>query len=135
MANKQLWHYVTENAGYKVVAFFVTLILWITILGRRDFTLVRDFNVNIAIPEAYRLVAQSDKAVQVRVSGSRMALKKFSSQDGNIEIEVVKAEEGIRYVTIPIESIDLPFGVRVQSITPARVQIQLVRNTEDQRAN
>ncbi|MBK7892579.1 MAG: hypothetical protein IPJ84_17540 [Bdellovibrionales bacterium] len=34
-----------ENGIYKIVSLVVTLILWVTILGRRDFVLTKDMDV------------------------------------------------------------------------------------------
>jgi hypothetical protein len=39
MLKKRWTSYVTENFSYKMVALFISLILWLTILGRRDFVL------------------------------------------------------------------------------------------------
>jgi hypothetical protein len=125
MAKRRISHLITENASYKLVALMVTVILWVTILGRRDFTMVRDVEVSVAVPAGYQVLEQGERVVQVRVGGSRMALKKFLSQNSRIEVEAMRVQEGVRYVAIPVESLDLPFGVRLLSITPARVQIQV----------
>ena len=46
MKSKRTWmRYITENGSYKLVALFVTLILWITIMGRRNF----DYEVDLVL--------------------------------------------------------------------------------------
>jgi len=121
------WKKLTENAGFKLVALGVTLTLWMTILGRRAVVHVRDSEVQIVVPAAYRVVRQSDRTVQVRVSGSRISLRKFLGLPSILEVEADKVQVGKRYVTIPAESIELPFGVRLVSIQPSRIQIEVTR--------
>ena len=134
MARTRLYQYFTENLSYKLVALCVTLILWMTILGRRDFVHVRDFQIQLVVPPTYQVLFQSEKTVQVRVSGSRMALRKFLDLNPLLEVEVAKVQEGRRSVSIPAESLELPFGVRLISIQPSRVQVELGR-TEVHSAN
>ena len=128
MEQKTKWlSLIFDNGSYKLVALFVTVILWVTILGRRDFTLTKDFDVSIAVPAPYAVLEQSEKIVQVKVSGSRIALKKFASQPNTLDIELLQAQDGYRNVPIPIESLDLPLGVKLLAITPAKVQIHVGR--------
>jgi hypothetical protein len=90
--------FVFENGSYKLVSLFVTLILWVTILGRRDFMLTKDMDVEFLLPpNAVMQSARGERKISVKVSGPRTALK-------NIEV---------------------PFGVKVVSIDPDAIEVVL----------
>ena len=112
-------HTILDNGSYKLVALFVTLILWVTILGRRDFIFSKDVELDYQIPRHLRLkTGDIPQKVTVRVSGTRMALKKFSKASEVVPVDLSRAEPGpYRFVITP-RVLDLPVGVKVISITP-----------------
>ena len=121
----KIW--IFENGSYKLVALFVTLILWVTILGRRDFVEARDMELDFLLPQG---VAVSEtglvRKVSVKVSGSRMALKRFKQAPGGIAIDLSKSQVGPIRVVITSRSVDTPPGVRVVSIAPDVINLSLV---------
>jgi hypothetical protein len=123
-------NWIFENGSYKLVALFVTLILWVTILGRRDFVEARDMELDFLLPHG---VAVSEaglvKKVSVKVSGSRMALKRFKQTPGSIAIDLTKSSVGPVRVVITSRSVDTPPGVRVNSISPDVINLSLVPAT------
>lgn len=119
---------VTENLSYKVVSLLIALILWVTILGRRDFSLTKTIDVEL-IPSAGQVVLMpSTDVVRVKVSGPRTALKKFveSGMSQLITIDVSKFPDGEMEVEIPARQIDVPFGVKVISIKPSTVKAKIL---------
>ncbi len=121
----------TENLSYKLVSLIIALILWLTILGRRDFTLSKMIDVEVVVSSQQVLLSQSAEAVKVRLSGPRTALKKFmdSGMSQMIAIDVSKRGEGEFDLEIPTNKIDVPFGVRVDSVKPRSLQIKLAKKT------
>lgn len=120
---------VTDNISYKVVSLFIALILWLTILGRRDFSLTKTVDVEL-IPAAGQIVMnQSADSVKVKVTGPRTALKKFmeSGMSQLISIDISKKGEGEVEIEIPTKQIDVPFGVKVISVKPSVVRAQVKR--------
>ncbi len=122
--------YVFENGSYKLVSLFVTLILWVTILGRRDFMLTKDMDIEFLVPKAAVLeLNQGERKVSVKVSGPRTALKKFAQSPGSITFDLTKAEvfeknTKIRTV-IQTKNIEVPFGVKVVTIDPPALDVLL----------
>ncbi len=122
--------YVFENGSYKLVSLFVTLILWVTILGRRDFMLTKDMDIEFLLPKAAVLeLSQGERKVSVKVSGPRTALKKFAQSPGSITFDLTKAEvfeknTKIRTV-IQTKNIEVPFGVKVVTIDPPALDVVL----------
>jgi hypothetical protein len=120
--------YVLENGSYKLVALFVTLILWVTILGRRDFVLSKEMDIEFLLPRTIA-IAESNHArhVTVKVSGPRMALKKFQANPGTITIDLGRqVEPGPIKATITPRNVEVPFGVKVLSIAPESITVHLI---------
>lgn len=119
----------TENLSYKMVALFIALILWLTILGRRDFTLTKNIDVEL-IPASGQVVnMQSADSVKVKVMGPRTALKKFmeSGMSQMVSIDISKKGAGDIDVEIPVRLIDVPFGVKVISVKPTVIRAQVTQ--------
>lgn len=117
----------TENLSYKVVSLFIALILWVTILGRRDFTLTKNLEIEFFVSQNQTLISQNSDHIKVKVTGSRTALRKFidSGVSQLVSIDLSNRGEGTYNVEIPINRIDVPFGVKVLSIKPSQIQVQV----------
>jgi hypothetical protein len=124
--------YIFENGSYKFVALFVTLILWVTILGRRDFVLSKDMDVEFLLPRSIA-IAQHDveRRVTVKVSGPRVALKKFAQNPGTITIDLIKSQLGPIRAVISPRNVEVPFGVKVISVNPDIINLTLITAGED----
>jgi hypothetical protein len=122
-----------ENGSYKLVALFVTLILWVTILGRRDFQLSKEMDLEFLLPQNLTVANQSvDRKVTVKVSGPRMALKKFSTNPGSITVDLVRSQPGPVRALITPRNVEVPFGVKVISINPDVVSLTLTSASIDE---
>ncbi|MGZ3771509.1 MAG: CdaR family protein [Bdellovibrio sp.] len=126
---KRRWsNALTENLSYKIVALFISLILWLTILGRRDFILSKDINVDLVTAPGTQIVAQSTDHIKVKVSGPRTSLKKFldSSNSQSITLDISKKGAGVLFVDVPLDKIETPMGVRILGIRPTQIQVEVV---------
>ena len=118
----------TENISYKIVSLFIALILWLTILGRRDFSLTKSLEVELLAGPHQAVTMQSADSIKVKVSGPRTALKKFmeSGLSQLISIDVSQLGEGDVDIEVPLKHIDVPFGVKVISVKPSVVRAHIV---------
>jgi YbbR domain-containing protein len=123
---------ITENFSYKIVALFISLILWLTILGRRDFVLSKNIDIELVTAPNKQVVAQTSDHIKVKVSGPRSALKKFidSSFSQNITIDISQRGEGVIYVDIPLNKIEVPLGVKILGVRPNQIQAEVVSKKE-----
>lgn len=133
-------HIITENFSYKVVALFISLILWLTILGRRDFVLSKNIDIDLVTAPGTQIVAQTADHIKVKVSGPRASLKKFleSAVSQGITLDISQKGEGVVNVDIPLVKIDVPLGVRILGVRPNQIQAEVVKvkgseNGEQQR--
>lgn len=124
---RRLSHAITENFSYKIVALFISLILWLTILGRRDFVMTRDIEVDLITELGQVVVAQTIDQIKVKVSGPRTALKKFmdSAYSQSMSIDVSKKPDGIIDIDVPLNKIEAPMGVKILSVRPLVIRAEL----------
>ncbi len=131
--------WIFDNGSYKLVALFVTLILWVTILGRRDFVLSKEMDIEFLLPRAMTVAPgpgkkEVERRVTVKVSGPRMALKRFAQYPGTITVDLGKSQLGPVQALITPRSVEVPFGVKVLSVSPNVVSVTLVPATSDENA-
>lgn len=121
-----------ENFSYKMVSLFIALILWLTILGRRDFTLTKSIEVEMIPGNSQAVISQSVDAIKVKVSGPRTALKKFmDSGIGQLmSVDISKLGDGDLDVQVPVRQIDVPFGVKIISVKPSVIRVRVVEKKE-----
>lgn len=119
----------TENLSYKVVSLFIALILWITILGRRDFVVAKKLELEIIPPAGHVVSAQSIDTVKVKVSGPRTALRRFIENGAAqvVTLDLSNMAQGRYEVDIPKARVDVPFGVKLMSLAPEKVEVQIDR--------
>ena len=123
----KLQNIIFDNFSYKIVALFIALVLWVTILGRRDFIISRNLDIEFHVKPGVTVASQSVEQVKVILSGPRASLRRFvdSGSSQIILLDVSDLHEGSHEVEIPLRKIDVPFGVKIQSIKPTTVKVQL----------
>ena len=118
---------LTENMTYKIVSLFIALILWMTILSRRDYVLSRNIEVNFITSSSQSILAQTADRVRMRISGPRAQLKKLmeSNQFQVVNIDVSQRGFGVIDVDISSNRFDLPSGVKILGIRPNVIRVEV----------
>jgi YbbR domain-containing protein len=116
----------TENLSYKLVSLFIALILWVSILNRRDFVLNQNIDVNLKVSTGQVVIAQTADTVKVRVSGPRSALKKFMQSMPSVDIDISDRGVGLIDVDVPIQKIEVPFGLKILGIRPNVIRAEVI---------
>lgn len=123
---------VISNLSYKIVSLLIALILWVTILGRRDFSMTKVMDLEV-IPGVQQVATHiSADSIRVKVSGPRTALKKFmdAGMGQIVSIDLSHIPEGDFEVEVPIRQIDVPFGVKVISVRPQKIKGRILKRNE-----
>ena len=125
---------VTENLGYKAVSLLIAVVLWVTILGRRDFVYTKTLDLQLQTGPDKTIVAQTADKVRVRVSGPRASLKKFmeNSSSQTLTIDLSDREEGFQDIDIPMQKIEVPIGVKILSVRPNMIRAEVADVKKDQ---
>lgn len=124
---------VTENLSYKFVALGVALVLWLSMLGRKDSTLVKEFELQVLLPPKLELQTQIPQIVKVEVGGPRVALKKINQMSPVFTVDLTAARPGRQVVELSKDGLNVPIGARVLSIEPREFTVVL-KESESEKA-
>lgn len=125
------WHSaLSENFSYKLVALFIALILWLTVLGRRDFVLTKDMDLDFKVPAQDVIVAQTADHIRIKVSGPRAALKKFVETQGHLVLDISDRGEGLIDVDVTSQEISVPPGVKVMGVRPNLIRVEVSKKKD-----
>lgn len=122
--------FFVDNLSYKVVSLFVALILWISILGRRDFVTTKEMDVQLVLSPGYMVAGQSHDKLRVKISGAQPVLKKYKDSFKKVVFDLSDSGEGLVEIDVPNNRIDVPDGIKVLNVKPnvIRVEIAKIKN-------
>lgn len=115
----------TENLSYKIVAFFVTLVLWLTMLSRKDAVVTRQMALQILLPPHIVMESKVPKNVVVKLSGPRIALQKYSDSEEDLVVDLTRMPPGHSRVRMGQSNLSLPIGIRLLAIDPEEIFVDL----------
>ncbi len=118
---------LSENTSYKIVALLITLILWVIILGSKEASIVKMITTDYLLPHDMMIVNNAPHQVAFRVSGPRLSLKRFAEVSEPLTIDLSSAPEGVSTIRIHPDSINVPPGLRVTSVSPTTLAPKLER--------
>ncbi|MGE0526744.1 MAG: hypothetical protein AB7G93_03295 [Bdellovibrionales bacterium] len=116
-----------ENLTYKFVALGVAVVLWLSMLGRRDSTVVKDFELQVLLSPQLEMVTPIPELVRVEVAGPRVALKKINQMSPVFTVDLTGAQPGRQVIHLSPEGLNLPIGARVLDIQPQEFMAVLRR--------
>jgi len=116
---------IFENGSYKLVALFIALILWLTILGRRDFVVNKDIDVDFIAAENYVVSGQSSDKVRIKISGPQPLLKKYKEANQTIQVSLADKGAGLFEIDMTPSKIDAPQGIKILSIKPSQIRVEI----------
>ncbi len=127
MIKEQFRHFFQENWVAKTMALIIALFLWTTVMGRRDFVLTKVINLEIMTSDDQAVLAQTADRIRVRVSGPRSALKHFidDPKTQKLILDLTGGRTGVTEVDIPTQLIQAPVGVKVLSVRPNMIRVEV----------
>jgi len=114
-----------DNLSYKFVALGVALILWMSMLGRKDSTVVKEFELQVLLGPAVEMQSRVPEFVRVEITGPRVALKKLNQMSPLFTVDLSGARPGRQVVQLTSEGLNLPIGARVLTIEPDQFAVVL----------
>ena len=121
---------IFNNALYKIVALFLAVLLW---MGAQGF---RSIEQSLDIPIAHEntpadvvVIAQSAREVNLRLNGSRAALRRAAKQLVRYPIDLSGVRPGEARFAIEVERLQIPRGATVSARSPSTVTLTLDSRT------
>jgi YbbR domain-containing protein len=117
--------HMKDNLSYKFVALGVALILWMSMLGRKDSSVVKEFELQVLLGPNVEMQSSVPEVVRVEVTGPRVALKKLNQMSPLFTVDLSNAHPGRQIVQLNGDGLNLPIGARVLGIEPNQFAVVL----------
>jgi YbbR domain-containing protein len=117
-----------KDLRYKLLALAIAALLWVVASGTSS--VERGFDVPITfqgVPDDVVIVDKSTDQVNLRVMGSRAALRNVSPGAMEYRLEVSGAKQGVAHYEIDVSQLDLPRGARIVSRSPSSLEVKFER--------
>ena len=111
-----------KNLRYAVLAIVISLILWSIAHGSSS--VERGYDIPVVfhdLPDTLVITDQSDREINIRVLGSRVALRNLSPSKMEYVVDVSGAKVGRTVHEVDVSRLDPPRGVRIVSRSPAQI--------------
>ncbi|MBW1685824.1 MAG: YbbR-like domain-containing protein [Deltaproteobacteria bacterium] len=111
-----------KNLRYAVLAIVISLILWSIAHGSSS--VERGYDIPVVfhdLPDTLVITDQSDREINIRVLGSRVALRNLSPSKMEYVVDVSGAKIGRTVHEVDVSRLDPPRGVRIVSRSPAQI--------------
>jgi len=116
---------LTHNLGYKVLALAIALFLWGVAHGSSSIERGVDVPVVLrGVPAELVITGQSADVVNVRVVGSRAALRNLAPEELEYVLDVSSAKPGVADFEVDASTLDFPRGASVVARSPARIEVK-----------
>jgi len=120
---------VMKSLAMKVLALLVAIAIWMGVsASRREQTRERAFDIPLAlvgIPRDIIVTNSVQESINARLRGRLSALRSLSSQNLEVTIDLSDARPGIMKVAIRPQAFNIPAGVEVMSVNPAKLTFRL----------
>jgi YbbR domain-containing protein len=117
-----------RNLRYALLAIFISTVLWT--ISRGGSSVERGYDVPITfdqLPEDVVITDQSDADLNIRVLGSRAALRNVSPSDLEYELNLSGAKPGRTVHEVDVSRLDVPRGTRIVSRSPSQIEVSFER--------
>jgi YbbR domain-containing protein len=123
-----------EDWLMKLIALVITLGLWLGITGLRTptSTNIRDIPLNLRVANDLEVTNSPVTEVDIKISGDKSKINQISRDNLLISLDLSEIQAGERVVSITPENVnvELPAGIKLESITPSIIPIKLERIIE-----
>jgi hypothetical protein len=117
---------VIENWRYKLGALGLVAVAWLVLASQQE------ANISIAasiqymnIPTPLVVSEKSAKSVSLKLSGPRNSIKALAEQDVRVHVDLAHLSEGNHLIKLAAKNVDVPLGIKVDSVTPQNVRVHL----------
>ena len=114
------------NLGYKLLAVVLAVFLWV--VARGSSSVERGFDIPVVLqglPSELVVVDQGADMVNLRVSGTRAALRNLEPERLEYAVDLSGAKPGVAKFEVDLSRFDLPRGARIVSRSPAQIELAL----------
>jgi hypothetical protein len=123
--SEKIKYVFTENIGYKVLALVITVFLWTFVMGRDDAIETKDMTLEVYVASSHDLLLVQPTKVQVTMKGTPKLLRRYFNYKKTIRFDVLNTDASDIRIEVRDEQLDVPYGLRVVTITPRHFDIRI----------
>ena len=128
MKRRTLKSLFIDNGTYKLVALFVTLSLWIVVMGRKDSIMTIQVPLVFDTRHNDILLGELPQTAEVILQGPKLSLQRHAKALSELVVDLTDRVYGWNLVRLPIKKLQIPTGsIRVVSMSPSSVELKIER--------
>jgi YbbR domain-containing protein len=120
-----LYRLFIKNWSLKLIAALSSLLLWVFLQGGKNLETTKEVPVIYKTSPGMVIANQVPNRVLFRLSGPKAFLKPLLEKEVQITKDLTGEKEGMSAIRFYWDSLDAPFGVRIQSVNPSAANVQL----------
>lgn len=116
----------TDNLGTKFISILVAVVLWVVVLGSRTVEVTKEVPIEIVTNDDVMVSNELPDRVAFRISGPKAFIRTIlDRRDPPIRINLQGAKPGSVTYRLFQDSLRVPIGVKVLSVTPNALVVNL----------
>ncbi len=113
--------FLFHNFLWKVLSIIVAFGIWFVVMSSNSIEITKEVTLELDLPSGLIVANEVPDRVSFRLSGSKFFLRTLANSLDTIRIDLTKAKVGPTYYKIEKDSLNLPIGVKVLSISPTTI--------------
>jgi len=119
---------LTHNLGLKIMSLFLAVVLWLFVAAEKDSEIFLSIPVVIAnLPAGLVVANRPPSRIDVKFAGPKILLMSLQRDQHKVYLDMKDAHEGTTEFPGLERAVRISEGVRITRISPAVVDVTLVR--------
>lgn len=114
-------NWIFQNIAWKALSLLVAFCLWFVVMSSNSIEMTKEVSLELDVPPGLVVANEVPDRVSFRLSGSKFFLRTLANSLDSIHIDLTKAKAGPTYYRIEKDSLHLPIGVKILSISPSTI--------------
>jgi len=119
--------WLANNLGWKLLSLLLAFLLWALVVGEQKVDVIMTAPLELHVPEHLALVTELPESLEVHLRGPRTLVTTLSRRDVVPTLLPGRLAEGENLIQLWPDSIRVPRGIQVMSVSPARLRLVLER--------
>lgn len=117
--------FFTDNIQTKVIAFIITIVLWLIVVGSKDVQMLRSVAISYKTSNELMITNKIPDKAQIRFIGPRSLLRDLMNDKYSVTLDLRDKRVGVVNYRLKNEVVNLPIGIKVLDVFPETVSIVL----------
>lgn len=114
-------NWLFHNFAWKLLSLFVAFGIWFIVMSSNSIEITKEVSLDLDVPPGLVVANEVADHVSFRLSGSKFFLRTLVNSLDSIRVDLTKAKAGPTYYRIEKDSLHLPIGVKILSISPSTI--------------